>query len=145
MNYYHNYYCDSCQTTTYEPISNQTHATTCPANTVVYSIVPLECLDTNQQFPHFSESSIIYSISRVVNLSEVFGTDPNKERLFPEPEQHRCGNCYAVYNRSSIVGHHCEIPSQQQSNPMTTSPNEPLDSTALSVDIEYAFCFQPIL
>ena len=42
-----------------------------------------------------------------LNLSEICGTNPNKETLIPESEFHTCGRCQQLFDRTDILTHIC--------------------------------------
>ena len=103
--------CDTCQRRIMEPLSwiHVPHTSRCPGSIVSHLIIPTEFLSkaSNESSPVDVQrfvSSFLLSESDI-QLTEVLGTNPLSELLFPEADVHPCGNCNRWIDRLHVLDH----------------------------------------
>ena len=137
-------HCDTCQRTVVEPITTSKghlHSSRCKGASILHCIIPVSCLETTDQQSSESKHDNFRLQPRI---SDVLGTIPAIERLFPEAEYQRCGKCGGWYSRMTILDHIMHCTDLSQSNEKQEAPQiEPeyalvtKDASAIAFRLEF--------
>ena len=145
--FYESYYCDSCQTKTFEEFSSFSHDSHCVANIILFSVISRRFVELyNFKFACLLSSafySYISIYSRKNNsIPRVLGLSPRHFQLLFQPQKLICGLCTRPYPRQLLLKHFllCTMTDTPISLDSETIPNL-LDKQYLTqclVQIEFA-------